>query len=58
MLAGVRDSVEELKQRVLKLENMLSIVQQEKANLEDDFRHVLELQLVRKPIAYGYNREI
>jgi hypothetical protein len=59
MLVGIRDNVEELKQRVLKLESMLSIAQQEKANLEDDFRHVLEqMQLVRKTTAYGYNQKI
>lgn len=54
MLVGMRDNVEELKQRVLKLESMLSIAQQEKANLEDDFQHVLEqIQLVRNNRAYS-----
>ena len=61
MIVGMkRDNVEELQQRVLKLESMLYIAQQEKANLEDDFRHVLEqVQLVRRTTtAYGYNQKI
>jgi hypothetical protein len=54
------DNVEELQQRVLKLERMLSIAQQEKANLEDDFIHLLSrMQLAGKgAITCNYSQKL